>query len=88
MAGEENHGPFGISLFSRTNGGSSAPRGPHNHDWPPNLETRGLQNELMNLWRTRPQAPKSASVPGLGSEETAQSGEVCGPDGTCAVPQR
>ena len=31
---------------------------------------------------------KLASVPGLGSDEIAQSGEVCGPDGSCAVPQR
>jgi predicted DsbA family dithiol-disulfide isomerase len=25
---------------------------------------------------------------GLDPDEIAQSGEVCGPDGTCAVPQR
>jgi predicted DsbA family dithiol-disulfide isomerase len=40
---------------------------------------------LEEAWRTRPQMPKLASVPGLNSDE---SGEVCGPDGSCAVPQR
>jgi predicted DsbA family dithiol-disulfide isomerase len=47
-----------------------------------------FRQALEEAWRTRPQAPKLASIPGLGSDEIAQSGEVCGPDGTCAVPQR
>jgi predicted DsbA family dithiol-disulfide isomerase len=47
-----------------------------------------FRQALEEAWRTRPQAPKLASVPGLGSDEITQSGEVCGPDGTCAVPQR
>ena len=47
-----------------------------------------FRQALEEAWRTRPQVPKLASVPGLGSDEMAQSGEVCGPDGTCAVPQR
>jgi len=47
-----------------------------------------FRQALEEAWRTRPQAPKLASVPGLASDEIAQSGEVCGPDGTCTVPQR
>jgi predicted DsbA family dithiol-disulfide isomerase len=47
-----------------------------------------FRQALEEAWRTRPQAPKLTSVPGLGSDEITQSGEVCGPDGTCAVPQR
>jgi hypothetical protein len=47
-----------------------------------------FRRALEEAWRTRPQPPKLASIPGLGSDEIAQSGEVCGPDGTCAVPQR
>ena len=46
-----------------------------------------FRQALEEAWRTRPEAPKLASVPGLGAEDVAQSGEVCGPDG-CAVPQR
>jgi predicted DsbA family dithiol-disulfide isomerase len=46
-----------------------------------------FRQALEEAWRTRPQAPKLASVPGLGADEIGQSGEVCGPDG-CAVPQR
>jgi len=45
-----------------------------------------FRQALEEAWRTRPQAPKLASVPGLGSDDIAQ-GEMCGPDG-CAVPQR
>ena len=44
-----------------------------------------------SLWlgseETSTQAPKLVSVPGLDSDEITQSAEVCGPDGTCAVPQ-
>jgi hypothetical protein len=47
-----------------------------------------FRQALEEAWRTRPPAPKLASVPGLASDEIAQSGEVRGPDGTCAVPQR
>jgi hypothetical protein len=47
-----------------------------------------FRQALEEAWRTRPQAPKLVSVPGLDPDEIAQSGEVCGPDGTCAVPQR
>jgi predicted DsbA family dithiol-disulfide isomerase len=47
-----------------------------------------FRQALEEAWRTRPQPPKLASIPGLGSDEIAQSGEVCGPDGTCAVPPR
>jgi predicted DsbA family dithiol-disulfide isomerase len=46
-----------------------------------------FRQALEEAWRTRPEAPKLASVPGLGAEEIAQGSEVCGPDG-CAVPQR
>lgn len=46
-----------------------------------------FRQALDEAWRTRPQAPKLASVPGLGPDEIGQSAEVCGPDG-CAVPQR
>ncbi|HEX4790469.1 MAG TPA: DsbA family oxidoreductase, partial [Actinospica sp.] len=42
---------------------------------------------LDEAWRTRPQQPKLATVPGLGPDEIGRSDEVCGPDG-CAVPQR
>jgi hypothetical protein len=47
-----------------------------------------FRQALEEAWRTRPQAPKLASIPGPGSDEIAQGGEVCGPDGTCAVRQR
>ena len=47
-----------------------------------------FRQALEEAWRTRPQAPKLVIVSGLDSDEIAQSGEVCGPDGTCAVPQR
>lgn len=46
-----------------------------------------FRQALEEAWRTRPQSPKLASVPGLGPDEVGQSDEVCGPDG-CAVPQR
>ncbi len=45
-----------------------------------------FRQALEEAWRTRPPALKLASVPGLASDEIAQSGEVCGPDGSCAVP--
>jgi predicted DsbA family dithiol-disulfide isomerase len=47
-----------------------------------------FRQALEEAWRTRPQAPKLVSVPGLDPDEIAQSGEMCGPDGTCAVPKR
>lgn len=46
-----------------------------------------FRQALEEAWRTRPQAPKLASVPGLGPDDIGQGGEMCGPDG-CAVPQR
>ena len=46
-----------------------------------------FKQALEEAWRSRPQPTKLPSVPGLGSDEIGQSGDVCGPDG-CAVPQR
>jgi predicted DsbA family dithiol-disulfide isomerase len=47
-----------------------------------------FRQALEEAWRTRPQTHGLASVPGFNSEEVAQTDEVCGPDGACAVPQR
>ena len=54
-------------------------------------DLQGFQNCVMRSDRQRlalRAGPKLVSVPGLDPDEIAQSGEVCGPDGTCAVPQR